>query len=86
MRKGLNRVAPATADELYEMSGGVIGLMKHFPVEGDKLGLDMRQAGIFCRNTPGGKKGLALWQEYITVVVMLGVVRRITISRTLYAK
>ncbi|MDP3795207.1 MAG: hypothetical protein Q8R13_04770 [bacterium] len=64
--KSLEAVVPATDEELCEMHGGIIGLMKHFPVEGDKLGIDLRQAGIFCRNTPGGKKGLELWQEYVS--------------------
>jgi len=62
--RSLKGVPPVTDEELRQMHGGIIGLIKNFAVEGDGLGIDLRQVGIFCRNTPGGKKGLELWQEY----------------------
>ena len=65
MSKKPTKIAAMTDDEFSEMTGGIIGLVKHFSIEGDKLGLSLRQAGIFCRNTPRGKKGLELWSEFV---------------------
>ncbi len=57
-------VAVATMAELQQVIGGIMGLHTCIPSASDHLGLDMAQVGIFCRNTPGGKKGEQLWQEF----------------------
>jgi hypothetical protein len=59
-------ISPVTMKELNDVTDDLTGLMVCIPSASDQLGLDMRQIGIFCRNTPGGKKGEALWIEFTT--------------------
>ena len=62
--KTLDGVPEATMKELEAVTDGIFGLMTCIPRAADQLGLDMRQVGIFCRNTPNGAKGEALWREF----------------------
>jgi len=62
--RSLTGVPPATMDELNRVAENLLGLMRCIPAASDHLGLDMRQVGVFCRNTPGKKTGEALWREF----------------------
>ena len=51
-------------EELDEVIDGLIGLMMGISAAGNQLSLTKEQLGIFVRNTPGKKKGEALWLEF----------------------
>jgi hypothetical protein len=60
----LQETPEVTLEELQQTMDGIYGLMRCIPQASDLLGLSMCQVGIFCRNTPGGKKGEELWREF----------------------
>ena len=60
----LEGILDVTAEELQQTAGGVAGFGICIQRVGKSLRLDQRQLGIFCRHTPEGKTGQALWDEF----------------------
>lgn len=50
--------------EMLEVTDGLIGIQQGIMGATDVLQLTNEQIAIFVRNTPDGKKGEALWQEF----------------------
>ena len=51
-------------EELTAITDGVIGVQMGIQSAADNHGVSMEDIGIFVRNTPGGKKGSDLWDEF----------------------
>lgn len=51
-------------EEMMEVTDGLIGIQQGIMSATDILQLTNEQIGFFVRNTPDGKKGEALWQEF----------------------
>ncbi len=60
----LRGVPEVTAEEIDTVADGNEELTRTILVTVSLLHMDARRVGIFCRNTPGGKKGDALWREF----------------------
>ena len=60
----LQKVRYARPQEIVCAADNIVAMIANIMLSSAQLGLNMRQVGIFCRNTPGHKTGEDLWSVY----------------------
>jgi len=60
----LARFSESTREEIERISEGIFGIADSLPKAAAQLNLSEEQIQIFCKNTPGKKKGLKLFDEF----------------------